>query len=130
MKKEDSEILKKLGKDPGFKVPEHYFDDFSKNLMDKLPEVQITETDVKPSLWDRVRPYFYMAAMFAGIWLMAHIFNNFNGTNSGQAGTEMAEGAKQDGGVILDSKKQDTGKMSYKDSVDANLQQQQAPAKK
>lgn len=129
MKKENSEILKQLGKDPGFKVPEHYFDDFSKNLISKLPDVEITETDVKPTLWVRVRPYIYMAAMFAGIWLMAHIFNNFNGTNSGQPGTEMAEGAKQDaGGMILDSKKQDTGKMSYKDSVNANLQQP-APAK-
>lgn len=126
MKQEDSEILQKLGKEPGFKVPEHFFDDFSKSMMDKLPEVQITETDVKPSVWERVRPYVYMAAMFAGIWCMAHIFNHYNNSLSGgQPGTEMAEGAEAQGAgdVIIDSKKQDTGKMSYKDSVDAGISQ-------
>ena len=73
MKKEDSEILKKLGKDPGFKVPENYFANFTTNLLDSLPEVKITE-EVKPTLWVKVRPFVYMAAMFAGIWVMMNIF--------------------------------------------------------
>lgn len=38
MKHEDSDILKKLGKDSGFKVPEHYFADFGKNLMERSEE--------------------------------------------------------------------------------------------
>ena len=50
MKKEDSKILEKLGKDPGFKVPDNYFNDFNSKLMESLPEVKITE-EVKPTLW-------------------------------------------------------------------------------
>lgn len=73
MKKEDSKILEKLGKDPGFKVPENYFADFNTKMLESLPEVKITE-EVKPSMWVRVRPFIYMAAMFAGIWLMMNIF--------------------------------------------------------
>lgn len=73
MKKEDSKILEKLGKEPGFKVPENYFADFNSKLMDSLPEVKITE-EVKPGVWEKLRPFVYMAAMFAGIWLMLSIF--------------------------------------------------------
>lgn len=73
MKKEESKILDKLGKDPGFKVPENYFADFNSKLIESLPEVKITE-EVKPSMWLKVRPFVYMAAMFAGIWLMMNIF--------------------------------------------------------
>ena len=73
MKTENSKILDKLGKDPGFKVPENYFADFNSKLIESLPEVKITE-EVKPSMWLKVRPFVYMAAMFAGIWLMMNIF--------------------------------------------------------
>lgn len=83
MKKEQSDILSKLGKDAGFKVPENYFADFGKQLQDALPEPQITP-EVKPTLWMRVRPYIYMAAMFAGIWCTMRIFNDLSGANSSQ----------------------------------------------
>ncbi len=73
MKKENSKILDKLGKDPGFTVPENYFANFTSELMDSLPEVKITEEE-KPTLWVRIRPFVYMAAMFAGIWVMMNIF--------------------------------------------------------
>lgn len=73
MKKEDSKILDKLGKDPGFTVPENYFENFASGLMDSLPEVKISEEE-KPTFWVRIRPFVYMAAMFAGIWLMMNIF--------------------------------------------------------
>jgi len=73
MKKEDSEILKKLGKESGFKVPQDYFANFTTNLLDSLPEVKIQE-EVKPTIWMKVRPFVYMAAMFAGIWVMMNIF--------------------------------------------------------
>lgn len=73
MKKEDSKILEKLGKEPGFTVPENFFADFNTKLMDSLPEVKITEEE-KPTLWVRIRPFVYMAAMFVGIWVMMNIF--------------------------------------------------------
>lgn len=73
MKKEESIILDKLGKESGFKVPENYFANFNSQLLDSLPDVKLTEEE-KPTLWVRLRPFVYMAAMFAGIWLMMNIF--------------------------------------------------------
>ena len=35
--------------------------------------------EVKPSVWNRIRPYIYMTAMFAGIWCMMWIFNDLAG---------------------------------------------------
>lgn len=73
MKKEDSKILNKIGKEPVFTVPENYFANFNAKLAESLPEVKITEEE-KPTLWVRLRPFVYMAAMFAGIWVMMNIF--------------------------------------------------------
>ena len=33
---------------------------------------------VRPNLWLRLRPYVYMAAMFAGVWCMMHIFGRIS----------------------------------------------------
>ncbi|MBR2084635.1 MAG: hypothetical protein IJ879_08545, partial [Muribaculaceae bacterium] len=82
MKREDSTLLTKYGKDSGFKVPENYFEDFNKRMTEMLPEVEITPVDVKPTMWQRVRPLVYLAAMFAGVWCMMSVFNHFNGTQT------------------------------------------------
>lgn len=64
----------------GMGVPRGYFEDFSARMAAKLPERPEAEAPeklqnaVKPSFWRRVRPYVYMAAMFAGIWLMLQMF--------------------------------------------------------
>lgn len=65
--------LNNIGKENPFKVPERYFENFSENLMSQLPEKESKEPQVI-SLWERVRPWMYMAAMFAGIVLMVNIF--------------------------------------------------------
>ncbi|MBQ9466116.1 MAG: hypothetical protein IJU62_03965 [Muribaculaceae bacterium] len=83
MKPEESQILAKLGREPGFKVPQGYFEDLTARVMDRLPEVEITDVDATPTLWMRVRPYVYLAAMFAGVWCMMTIFNRYNGTADG-----------------------------------------------
>ena len=82
MKQEDSTILNKYGKDPGFKVPENYFADFNKRMTEMLPDVEITPVDAKPTMWQRVRPLVYMAAMFAGVWCMMQVFSHFTDTSS------------------------------------------------
>ena len=86
MKREDSTLLTKYGKDSGFKVPENYFEDFNKRMTEMLPEVEITPVDVKPTMWQRVRPLIYLAAMFAGVWCMMSVFNHFNGTQTDSVG--------------------------------------------
>ncbi|MBR1803974.1 MAG: hypothetical protein IJ775_03600 [Muribaculaceae bacterium] len=121
MKQEESEILKRLGKDSGFKVPENYFDDFQTRMMDMLPEVEITEVDAKPSMWVRVRPYLYMAAMFAGVWCMMHVFSHFNKNISAeQRVSEVASGMYMDNNAdefIMSGGASDYDIMSYEDSV-------------
>lgn len=70
-----SNILTKVGKDAGFKVPEGYFADFADKMAASLPEKQI-KIERKPTRWMRIRPYVYMAAMFAGVWCMMYMFKD------------------------------------------------------
>lgn len=74
MKKED-EILKRFGNDPGFRVPDGYFADFTKKMAESLPEKTFVPKK-KAGMWLRIRPYVYMAAMFAGVWCMMYLFND------------------------------------------------------
>ncbi len=70
-KKED--ILQQIGGKSGFKVPDGYFEQLSSRITEQLPEREIPEPEVITT-WQRLRPYIYMAAMFAGIWLMVQVF--------------------------------------------------------
>ena len=121
MKQEESTILKKLGKDSGFKTPENYFDDFNERMTAMLPDVEITDINVKPSTGVRIRPYAYLAAMFAGIWCMMKVFNGINGTTSGQMRVnEIAEGIHVEGNAdefMMMGAASDYDVMSYQDSV-------------
>ena len=131
MKQENSQILDKLGKDSGFKTPDGFFEDFAQNMMEKLPEVKIEEKEVKkPTLWDRVRPFVYMAAAVSGVWCMIQVFNNFNG--NGKPG--MADdGLKGNAGATMVGEGQvnDTMHTNYKDSVmnEGSIQMQQIESK-
>ena len=73
MGKEDN-ILRKAGTGNPFRVPEHYFDNFTEELMGKLPEKEPLPFSTEPTLWERVKPWVYMAAMFCGIMLSVRIF--------------------------------------------------------
>jgi hypothetical protein len=120
MKQEDSTILNKYGKDPGFKVPENYFEDFNKRMVEMLPDVEITPVDVKPTMWQRIKPLVYMAAMFAGVWCMIQVFSNF--TNSGnldsvRAVAEKLQDDKENVDDFIMSGVSDYDILSYEDSV-------------
>ena len=120
MKQEDPTILNKYGKDPGFKVPENYFEDFNKPMVEMLPDVEITPVDVKPTMWQRIKPLVYMAAMFAGVWCMIQVFSNF--TNSGnldsvRAVAEKLQDDKENVDDFIMSGVSDYDILSYEDSV-------------
>ncbi|MBP5498164.1 MAG: hypothetical protein J6X81_02180 [Muribaculaceae bacterium] len=122
MKPEDSKILQQLGKEPGFKVPENFFADINEKIKESLPEVEITRTDVRPSLWVRIRPYVYMAAMFAGVWCMMKVFNGLTETNKQTlTAKEIAAGMNVESNVeefILNNSVSDMDIiMSYEDSL-------------
>ena len=121
MKTEEAQILARAGKQPGFTVPEGYFDNLTARVMEQLPDVEITEVDVKPTLWMRVRPYVYLAAMFAGVWCMMTIFNMTNGTaEMDQRAAEISHGILNEKNAeefILGGEVSDYDLFIYDDSV-------------
>ena len=70
----EEKILQKIGKKNPFTVPENYFEDFTQELMGKLPAQEAVLQTEEPTLWQRVKPWLYMAAMFCGIMLSVRIF--------------------------------------------------------
>lgn len=73
MGKEDN-ILRKSGTSNPFRVPDHYFENFTQELMNKLPEKEPMPLMSEPTLWERVKPWLYMTAMFCGIMLSVKVF--------------------------------------------------------
>lgn len=52
-----------------FKVPDNYFAQFNEEIMNRLPVKEIQKP--KPvSMWDKAKPWVYMAAMFIGLYFM------------------------------------------------------------
>ena len=120
MKKDDSTLLNKYGKDPGFKVPENYFADFNQRMAEMLPDVEITPVDAKPTMWQRVKPLVYMAAMFAGVWCMMSVFSHFSNSSSLQSIKAVAEKLYDDNNVdefIMSGSVSDYDILNYEDSV-------------
>jgi len=75
--KHDEDILNKLDHRDGMTVPEDYFVDFARRMEASLPErpeLSGIAPVVPRSWWQRLRPYIYMAAMFAGVWCMLKMF--------------------------------------------------------
>lgn len=71
---EERNILKKVGTKNPFTVPEGYFENFTQELMSKLPEKDSYLPESEPALWQRVKPWIYMTAMFVGIMLSVRVF--------------------------------------------------------
>jgi len=68
-------LLKDIPKVEPFKTPEGYFENFTNGVMSQLPDVvRESSKTVSVNWWYRVRPWVYMAAMFAGIALMIRLF--------------------------------------------------------
>lgn len=73
MKEEDSK-LEKLAKGDVFKVPEGYFEHLTSEVMNKLPEKEKPSYEIeKSTTWTRMKPWVYMAAMFAGAFFIIRL---------------------------------------------------------
>lgn len=79
MRTDKENILDKIGRNDGMTVPDGYFADFQHRMEAMLPVNEQAETPRKieapRSFWSRVRPFVYMAAMFAGVWCMVKMFS-------------------------------------------------------
>ena len=76
------DILSKIDHQSGMTVPDNFFEDFNKRMIEALPEQSWEKSSprIMPrSFWSRVRPYVYMAAMFLGIWCMMKTFDLMRG---------------------------------------------------
>ena len=72
--KEEDILLKKLGKENSFKVPDGYFENLTSEVMNKLPEKEKVVFKEEPvSTWTRLKPLLYMAAMFIGAALIIRV---------------------------------------------------------
>ncbi len=67
MKEEQNNLERLKGKQP-FKLPEGYMEGLTDRIMSQLPEKPRAK-EKHISLMDRVRPWLYMAAVFAGLGL-------------------------------------------------------------
>lgn len=125
--KQNSDILDKIDKNPGFKVPDGYFQNFSEKMISSLPEKEF-KPEQKPSVWLRIRPWVYMAAMFAGVWCMMSIFSDMKNANSKNLGLnpEIADALSDDKFVddymmFGDISDYDILDEMYNDGVDADV---------
>ena len=57
-----------------FRVPDGYFEDFTEDLMRRLPKKIASESKVI-SIYDRIKPWLYIAAIFVGIIFVIYFFN-------------------------------------------------------
>lgn len=83
--KQEKKILDEKAPRDGMTVPEGYFADFAARMALSLEKTEFEELAqgpiaIKPrSFWERMRPYAYMAAMFAGVWCMLKMFTMITG---------------------------------------------------
>ena len=86
-----------------------------------LPDVEITPIDVKPSMWQRVKPFAYMAAMFAGVWCMMSVFSHFTASGNLDSVRAVAEKMGDDNSnveeFIMSGAVSDYDILNYEDSV-------------
>lgn len=81
MKAQPRNILEAAGRKDGRTVPDGYFADFASRMENLLPETEFEKSEreqimpVKLTRWQRIKPYAYMAAMFAGAWCLLKMFS-------------------------------------------------------
>lgn len=85
--------LEELRQSNPYRVPEGYFDGLSEQIMANLPAKVVEEEQVL-TLWQRVKPWVYMAAMFAGIALMVKVFVGPTVDSPGNDGLNLTSSAE------------------------------------
>lgn len=92
--REEQEIKDFGTKDTGMRVPDGYFADFAGRmdaLIDALPEQPATVEAPKVSLWMKVKPWMYLAAMFVSFVVVFRVFIGPVSTSERIASANQAE---------------------------------------
>ena len=88
--KEEDKLLKKIGTENPFRVPEGYFEGFTSDLMSRLPEKEKTDVHREPTTWEKVRPWLCMAARFIGAALIIRVASPGETVSNGQQQQQIA----------------------------------------
>lgn len=80
--KEDTELKNRIGKENPFKVPEGYFENIVPEIMKQLPEAEVQE-EIEVTMWERVKPWVYMVAMFCGLMFGLRVMMNDRPVSTG-----------------------------------------------
>ncbi len=87
MKKEETDLLKRCGTENPFTVPEGYFANFTEQADGQSFRNEKYSLHLSLTLWARVKPWVYMAAMFCGLMLSVRMFVGEKEAQSPAAGT-------------------------------------------
>ena len=73
--KEEDKLQKMIGTENPFRVPEGYFENLTSEVMNRLPEKEKSLGAIRKesTMWERVRPWLYMTAMFIGAALIIRV---------------------------------------------------------
>lgn len=97
MRSEDK-LKEQFGQQNPFEVPQDYFDKFADSMLELIPERSADEPAFKPLskraiLFNKAKPYLYLAAMFAGLYFTINVVKQQH-DNTRTAQTETLQSAK------------------------------------
>lgn len=81
--------LNEIDKKNPFTVPENYFSRFNDEIMNRLPEKKIVKPK-KVTMWDKAKPWVYMAAMFLGMFFMIQLLTKNTGNRQQNSANQAA----------------------------------------
>lgn len=91
--KSDEKLKEMFGQKNPFNVPDGYFDDFANKMQEytqghqPAPTLHVEEPAKRPTMFARIKPYLYLAAMFGGLFFGIKVFE-YSKTLSKPAATE------------------------------------------
>lgn len=72
--KKEQEIKASEATRKAFKIPDNYFEQLNESVMSNLPDSEPVFEHETTTLWIRIRPVIYMAAMFMSIIFSVKLF--------------------------------------------------------
>ena len=89
------QALADISKEIPFKVPENYFLQLNESIMAKLPEKEAPVIR-KVTMWEKTKPWVYLAAMFLGLFFTIKVLTTSTQTNSSEKNTASTSISQQD----------------------------------
>lgn len=90
--REEDKILKKVGTENPFRIPDGYFENLASEVMNRLPEKEKPAVlQREPTRWEKIRPWLYMTAMFVGAALIIRVASSDHGSSVERMAAEETE---------------------------------------